>query len=314
MKHVFIFDPKSFQKQPWKMDIVLDGIGQYFSRIENPDFSILISRYRRHAIFLIQKQIEEAGEGNTVRVYAAGGNEILYDCLNGIAGLPGAELAFISYDISSDFFRFYGEEKKESFRDISSLAEAPAVQTDIIAAGSSYALNTCFVGLPSAISVKTKDIAWKYNNMPLIGSLSAVLKKLLVSQQYKVTIDDNDYSGNYSFINIANGPYYAGRKTAMAHAIPDDGMLDVALMESAAPLKTYGSMRKYFSGKKPGNCIILRAKKISIQSNEPMWLQLDSEFSRNSSITFEVVPAAVQIVAANDLKDGLNGPMGRSGQ
>ena len=276
MKHVFIFDPKSFREQPWKMDNALDAIGQYFCNNKNPDFSVLISRYRRHAIFLIQKEIEEAGEGNALRVYAAGGNDILYDCLNGIAGLSGVELAFMPFNASNDFYKFFGGVQKETFRDISSLAGAPAARMDMIAAGSSYALNTCFVGLPSVVKNK--------------------FSKQITFQRYKITIDGNDYSGNYSLINIANGPYYAGRKTAAAHALPDDGLLDVALITSAGPLKTLRSIRMYYNGKRPGNCILLQAKKISVQSDDPMWLQIDGEFSRNNNITFEV--GAVNIVTA----------------
>jgi diacylglycerol kinase family enzyme len=83
--------------------------------------------------------------------------------------------------------------------------------------------------------------------------------------------------------------------------MPDDGLLDVALFKSAGPLKTLLSLGVYSGRKKPSNCLLLQAKKISIQSDEPVWIQVDSEYLQNNSINFEVVPGAVQIAAVDNL-------------
>jgi diacylglycerol kinase family enzyme len=54
-------------------------------------------------------------------------------------------------------------------------------------------------------------------------------------------------------------------------------------------------------GKIPSNCVRVQAKKIEIKSDTPMWIQTDSEYLLDTSITFEVVPEAVQVVAVNNL-------------
>jgi diacylglycerol kinase family enzyme len=310
MKHVFVFDPKSFHNQQWMMDGILDSIGQFFRTQTKPDFSIHISRYRRNAIGLINAEAEKAKEDETVRVYAVGGEEILFDCVNGVADLPNAELAAVPYGETADFLNIFGEGKTEAFRNIPSLVQAESIPTDMISWGVNYALNSCYIGLNSATAVKLKELKSKLGKRSFImfskitSSLNYMLtafNKQIAAQQYSITIDNRDYSGSYSLIHIANGPYYAGKVTGLSAARPDDGVLDVALIKSASPLKTMWSMRKYAGGKTPSNCILLQAKKIAIQSERKMWIQLDNEYIQDTSINLSVVPQAVNIVAVDNL-------------
>jgi diacylglycerol kinase family enzyme len=310
MKHVYVIDPKSFHEQQWKMDGLLDSIGQYFRTQDKPNFSTLVEKYPREAIGLIQRQVDEAEEDETVRVYAVGGDDILFDCLNGIMELSNIELAVMPYGTANHFIRSFGEGKAELFSDIPSLAEAPAIPTDIIKAGSNYAISGCAVGYAPAMAIKMREASAKFEKgfnrftsalwlfMTNFGSL---FDKDIVARRYTITIDDNDYSGNYSLINIANVPYFGRKKIINPEAMPDDGFLDVILFKPASALATSVSFAKYARGKAPSNCVHLRAKKVEIQSEEPMWIQTDSEYLMDTSITFELIPEAVQIVAVDNL-------------
>lgn len=311
MKHVFIFNPKTFYEQQWLMDVIFDDIGQYFRSQEKLDFSTHVSRYPREAIGIIQKQADEAKDGETVRIYAIGGDGILFDCLNGIVGLPNMELAAVPYGKTNDFIRAFGEERTELFKDIPSLVTASSVPTDIISAGNNYAINGCSVGLVSAAAVTMRGMNLKLGKfanfflfhrfLSFLSNLPVVLKKQINTHAYKITIDDQDYSGNYSIVNIANGPYYDGNKSMAAGAMPDDGLMDVVLFKSIRPLAALWSMEKYSRGKLPSNCVLVQAKKITVQSVEPVWFQLDGELFQDTSISFEVIPGAVQVVAVNGL-------------
>jgi YegS/Rv2252/BmrU family lipid kinase len=309
MKHVFVFDPKSFPNQQWKMENMLDNIGEYFRTQEKPDFSIQMSHYRRDAIVIIQKEAESAKEDDTVRVYAIGGDEILYDCVNGIAELPNTELAVVPYGETSDFLRIFGEGKDALFRNILSLVQqGAAIPTDVINWGVNYALNSCCIGLKTAAAGKLREAALKEGDFILfsgissfINNISTVFDKQIAARYYRITIDDQDYSGNYSLIHIANGPYYAGKVSGLAKAAPDDGLLDVALIKSAGLLRTKWSLSRYSHGKIPSNCITLQAKRITIQSDRQMWIQLDNEYILDTGISIKVVPHAVQMVALDNL-------------
>ena len=310
MKHVFVIDSAAFHDQQWRMDILLDGIGQFFRTQEKPDFSTLVSHYPRDAIKLIQKQADEAEEYETIRVYAVGGDAILFDCLNGIAGLPNMELAVMPHGDSNDFIRIFGEKKAELFKDIQSIVTSGTIPTDMIAAGNNYAVNGCSVGFTPAVAVRMKGIKSRLSrgiSRFFIGfwyflyNVLSLFNKKLIAHHYKITVDGNDYSGNYSFVNIVNSPYFGRGKIALNGSMPDDGLLDVLLFKSAGPLLTYWSLGKYSRGKMPSNCVRVQAKKIEIKSEDPVWIQTDSEFFADTRITFEAVPGAVHIVAVNNL-------------
>ena len=310
MKHVFVIDPAAFHDQQWRMDILLDHIGQYFRTQEKPDFSTLFSHYPRDAIKLIQKQADEAEVGDTVRVYAVGGDSIVYDCLNGIAGLPNMELAIMPHGDANDFIRVFGEKNTESFRDIQSLITSDTIPTDIIAVGNNCSINGCSVGFTPAVAIKANErktgtsgglnrfIAGFWNSLYYITSL---FNQELTAHHYTITIDDTDYSGNYSMVTAVNSPYFDRKKIPLENSMPDDGMLDVLLFRSVSPLATYWSISRYSRGKIPSNCLRVQARKIEIKSEKPVWIQADSELFIDTNITFEVVPGEVQIVAVNNL-------------
>jgi diacylglycerol kinase family enzyme len=319
MKHVFVFDPKSFFSQQWKMDGILDHIGQFFRTQEKPDFSIQFSRYRRDAILLIQQEAEKAKPGDIVRIYAIGGEEILYDCVNGVAHFPNMQLAVVPYGESCDFLNLFGKNKAEAFRDLPSLIQSDALPTDLIKWGVNFALNSCYIGLNSAMAAKLREMKTKLGkgSFAVFSKIASFLNyavtamdREIASQEYTVSIDDKDFSGHYSLIHIANGPYHTGKMTGVTNAVPDDGLLDVALIKSADPLKTMWSMGRYAKGKRPSNSIVMQAKKITVRSEKQMWVQMDNEYFRDTNISINIIPQATQIVAVDNLTYPVTGISG----
>jgi len=310
MKHIFIIDPKTFHGQQWKMDGLFDSIGQYFRTQEKPDFSTSVVKYPREAIGLIQKQLDKTNDTELVRVYAIGGDSILYDCLNGIAGLPDMELAIVPHGAANSFIRSFGEGTAELFNDIQSITTAPVIPTDMIAVGNNYAINGCTVGFIPAVAVKMRDINAKFEKglsrfstgfWSFLINLTSIFNKHIVTRHYKITIDGNDYSGNYSLVTIVNGPYFGQKKNALKEVMPNDGFLDVVLIKSAGTLATLRAFRKYSRGKLTSQCVRMQAQHIEIQSDAPMWIQTDNEYLLDTSITFKIIPEAVQVVAVNNL-------------
>jgi diacylglycerol kinase family enzyme len=310
MKHVFIIDSKSFRGQQWKMDSMLDNIGQFFRTQEQASFSTVVSHYPRDAMQLIQRQVSGAEEDETIRVYAIGGDDILFDCLNGIVGLPNMELAIMPYGNNNDFLRSFGEKRVDLFKDLGSLTTASTITTDVINIGYNCAINGCSVGFTPTIATKMKEIEAKVGKgfgrffvgfLFFMNRLSSLFNKKLTAHHFEITVDDTDYSGNYSLVNVINGPYF-GRNNALAGSLPDDGFLDVLLFKSVGPLATSMSLGKYKrGGKLPSNCVRVQAKKVELKSETPVWIQTDNEFLRDTRINFEVIPGAIQVVAVNNL-------------
>ncbi|MCL2231651.1 MAG: hypothetical protein FWB99_01065 [Treponema sp.] len=303
MKHVFVFDPEAFYNQQWKMDLILDTIQQFFRKQDKPDISVKTSRYRRNAMLIIQEEVERAKPGDIVRIYAVGGEGILFDCLNAAAHFPNTQLASVPFAGSNDFIKVFGTANQEAFRDMPTLIQSKALPTDILKWGDYYALNSCCVGVNAVISKKPKSSSPRQGRFIARSRLSYLLtlfNRQVANQRYSITIDDTDYSGHYSLIHAANGPYHNGRMTGASGAAPNDGLMDIALVKSSYPLRALVAMRMYSRGRRPGNCVYLRAKKMTIESDSPMWIQFDSEYIQDTRISLDLVNEAVQIVAAKD--------------
>ena len=314
MKHVFVFDPNSFTDREWMMDGMIDRLGQFFKTAPEHEHVIHLSRYRRNAISLIQQEVDksDADAENIMRVYAIGGEEILFDCINAVVHWPGMEIVSVPYGEFYDFIRIFGQDKFESFRDIHTLVTNAAVlPTDLIKWDVNYALNSCYIGLKAEVDYKRKlsdqELGRKGRGFiakvsSFFSYVSAALNKEIATQEYTITIDGKDFSGNYSLIHIANGPYLSGKRAGSYDVTPDDGLLDVTLVKSASMVSTIISIGMHSRGKRIKNGLYLRAKEISIQSSRELCIHVDSEYFRDTGVNINAVNHAVQMAVPDKLK------------
>jgi diacylglycerol kinase family enzyme len=316
-KHLFIINPVSFTKEA-DMDAFIALVKDQFERNIKADYDIRISRFPRHAIRMTRQYIPRAGPEEKVRVYAVGGDGILFDCLNGIVGLSNAELAPVPYGHTNDFVRAFGEGLEDTFRNIPLLASATAIPTDILHCGSNYALNLCTIGLESAANsraiaiqqnMKTwprffRDSSRLYNISYSLGGFMVMFDKKLLAQEYDISIDGEDLSGTYANVNIANGPCYGGDKSAVVTAVPDDGLMDILMFKGTGTLRGLALILSYTKGyhdRFPGDFSLKRGRIISIRSRYPLMIDLDGETFLDTNITVELIKGAVKIAAPNNL-------------
>jgi len=270
MKHLFILNPVSFPLSA-AQNRVIKEIEDCFSSMDGQECSIHLSQYPRDAIGFIRKWVSTFKSDETIRVYAVGGDGILFDCLNGIVGLPNVELAAVPYGTSNDFVRSFGEGKNALFRDIRLQTDSPTILTDIIHCGNNYGLNFCAFGIESEANMNyvhmynhisryvrkfRKLNSFVYTTLLLVSGAMAVFNKKVLFQNYSVIIDGEDLSGVYGVINIANGPCYGGNLNAVVTAMPNDGILDTIFFQCPSSFKAAYFVRPYTKGgyrRFPGN-------------------------------------------------------------
>jgi YegS/Rv2252/BmrU family lipid kinase len=258
--------------------------------------------------------MEKTEASETVRIYALGGDGILFDCINGIVGFPNAELVSVPYGKSNDYIRAFGEGKQELFRHIDALIdETNTIPTDLIYYGNNYAINVSTVGMESTAVIRMAFLKKKYlkylNKFPflysplmLLSGFITLFDQKLIFQHYDITIDGEDYSGDYVTITVANGPCYGGNMCPVPTAVPDDGYLDAQLYKSQSTFTLLRNMQYYLYGKRRKDHVLLkRAKKISIRSGNPLLIQLDGEMLIDTNITLEVAPGAIRMVTPKGL-------------
>jgi diacylglycerol kinase family enzyme len=253
-----------------------------------------------------------AGEGTTVRVYAIGGDGTVFDCLNGIAGLPNAELALVPYGTGSDFLRsFGGKELVPLMRNIVEQIKAPVIPADIIDCGNIYALNSCMAGLEAQAVLRAYPALktlrkFRRRSLALtkaifrIASTMAVFDKDAMEQCCRIRMDDEEIEGAMPLIHIANSPGYPVYESVIPEAVPDDGLLDMVVYRRSSPLKTLRFIFCCLKGqhkKFPGVSVYRQVRSVSISSGRPLCISLDGEIFFDTSFNIRVVPQAIRIVS-----------------
>ncbi|GHU12952.1 lipid kinase [Spirochaetia bacterium] len=325
VKYLFVINPYSFWNK-WKIEEVTARIRDYFraegfgeknhshDEPEGEIFKVAVSRFPRDAEGIIRDYVEELPPETALRVYAVGGDGILFDCLNGIIGLENVELGIIPYGRSNDFIRGFGGQNKSLFRNIALQVEAPSVPMDVIRGGNNYALNFCATGITSLALLYTQRfienlkkssrlVRWLthrfHRYVYWVGGFPAFFNRNVLQQPCEIIIDEERFEGRFRGVLMANGAYYGDGKHPASGAMPNDGLLEVVLARGAGTLRFLYQLPFYMKGrheKFPGDFIVRRAKRVIIHSGEPVLITLDDQIFFDTSLTVQLLPAAVRFV------------------
>jgi diacylglycerol kinase family enzyme len=273
--------------------------------------TVLVSRYPRDAILRVHTFLKDASEkGEKARVYAVGGDGILFDCLNGIADFPETELASVPYGNANDFLRAFGNDNVPLFRDIKKLSESPSVMTDVFRCNENIAVSIAAVGLEGSAILVTEKISRKLTRfkflrklIPTLYTLGAVVvlfSERLRSQYYFITVDGVDYSGEYMDINIGNSFGNGGKNSSNPYAVPNDGYLNAVLVKKMPLFKSLASVSQFTKGnfeKFPRNFVHIRFKEMTATSDEPIRICADGEAFYARKLDIQIRPNALRVIA-----------------
>ncbi|MDR1205129.1 MAG: hypothetical protein LBL26_06565 [Peptococcaceae bacterium] len=313
MRHYFVINPKSFvQLEDLKRFLL--SVENCFSAGNRAEYKVYISRCPRDAVAAVHRYTASVRDGETVRIYAVGGDGILFDCLNGMAEFENAELASVPYGNANDFVNALGVENFEIFRDIKRLSRAPSVPVDLIRCGSRFALVNCSIGAESQAVMRMNGIMkatskdrYMRRFIPAlykIGAITGIINGSILPKRYTVKIDGADKSGEYINMNIANTAFNGGGNIPNPYAAPNDGELDIVFLNRISPFRTLSIMPEYTRGrfeKYPRIFTHLRFREMSCRSETPMTVILDGELFMTSEITFKVLPDAVKVAVPEGL-------------
>jgi len=310
MRHFFVINPHSFRTSNNLKQVLLD-IDSCFSGKHDTEYKTYMSRYPRDAVAAVHRYITGIPKSETARIYAVGGDGILFDCLNGMMGFENAELTSVPYGSANDYTRAFGEDSIPAFRDIKKLSCAPSRLVDVIHCGTNYALIEVNIGLVGKTVVQANKILrdgsakWVRRFTPWVYTLcgaGAVLDLDLVSQYYTVNMDGEDISGNYANIHIANIPCDGGEFVPSPYAVPNDGMLDVITMRSTDRFSTMRAIGDRNKGTFEKHRFFnhSRCRAINVESDLPLSIQVDGESLYAKKIKLEIVPNGVKFFAPEE--------------
>jgi diacylglycerol kinase family enzyme len=277
------------------------------------EYKIYISRRPRDAVSAVHRYMLTVPSDETVRIYAVGGDGILFDCLNGMVKFPNAELTSVPYGNANDFVRAYGEDAAPAFRDIKKLSAAPSHPVDIIHYGNNYALNEANIGIVGlTMTYANATLRRSGSKIPrfitphiyTFSGLRASFNKEVLKQKYTVLLDKEDISGGYGNIHIANGPCNGGNAVPSPYAKPNDGLLDLiftTINRKRDVILSFTDMQAGKFEKREDLYFRKQCRLIEIYSELPLCVELDGEAFFAHEVKLEIIPHGIKFFAPEEM-------------
>lgn len=134
------------------------------------------------------------------------------------------------------------------------------------------------------------------------------------SFQATVTVDEQQFSGEYLLILVSNARRYVGGMVELSPtARLDDGLFEVWLFEAGGTTRMaqYVMQAKWGGLVENEHVVKLNGRAITIHTEPPMPCQTDGEKSGKSPLTVAVKPRALQVLVPSTAPAGLFGRPGK---
>ncbi len=291
MKHLFIVNPVAGGR---------DATGEVRAKVEaafasrGDEYEIYVTKGRMDAP---EKIRAEAAACEHLRVYACGGDGTFNECVCGAAKLPNVAVAPFPTGTGNDFCRMFGAEK-DCFRDLDALLDGWEHPIDLIECNGRYSANICSVGIDARVGCSVHRFGKLGAAGYVVSLLVNVCKGLTTRMRVRVG-DEYRGSGRYTLVCACNGRYYGGGFNPSADARPDDGQLDIFVIDGVSLAKAALLIGKYASGRGrevPKYIHFFHASEVEIELEKPDSVNVDGEELVSDRVLFRLAPGAARLI------------------
>lgn len=291
MTHIFIINPAAGQK---------DHTREYTQAIEKActarglSYRIEISAAPGDCTRIAR---EAASSGQSVRLYACGGDGTLNEVVSGAMGYENAAVTAYPGGSGNDFIKIFNEPR--AFYDLERLLDAQEATFDLIRCNDKISVNICSVGLDARIA---RDMV-AFKRIRLLQGIRAYIASTVVnlfkgiSEPYTVEINGQVIDGRQTFVCVCNGSFYGGGFNPVPEADPTDGILDVLIVKRVRLWQVPFVIGKYKNGqyrKLSKLATHYRTDKLSIHSQKDTALNTDGEIFPAQDAEISVIPGKMR--------------------
>jgi len=302
MKHLFIINPVAGGKKN-RIEETKHTVEEFIKTLDDP-YEIYVTKEPMDAC---RKISEEADMGETLRVYACGGDGTLNECVNGAAKRQNVSVTHYPCGTGNDFLKTFGKENAKLFNDLQALSTGTVRELDLIDCNGRYGINICSVGIDARIGTDVH----KYSRIPVIGGATGYVVSLIinvikgVTQRFCVTVGDTVIDKKITLACVCNGRYYGGGFNPVPDAIPDDGVLDCLIVEPVSRLQVAQIVGRYSKGRFsefPDIFTYIRASGMDIERESEFVVNIDGEAVYAKKMSFKLVPKGINFVFPSKMK------------
>jgi diacylglycerol kinase family enzyme len=309
MRHLFIINPISFRKKNLQTNLLTQI--ERCMRGKKEEYKVHVSRFPRDAILAVHGYAGSLLRGERLRVYACGGDGIMFDCLNGVVGMDNVDLAVVPCGRENGFADSFGVKNADAFLDLPRQAKAPSYSFDALRCAGNYTLGYCTVGMETAAVIEFKRVirSLGLTNASLrqmslrrlydLGISLTLLDSSILSQTYEAEIDGEHMDGIYGSINISNCNYFKCGRVIIPDANPHDGQFDCLFYRGNTAMQTFSALSSHIKGKwerRKHRYLRKTGRKMTLRSWKPLMICLDGEIIQDTELKIEIAPAAAKIV------------------
>jgi YegS/Rv2252/BmrU family lipid kinase len=225
-------------------------------------------------------------------IFSVGGDGSLNEVLNGIAGSKNKILGNIPSGSGNDFDRTL----KQFDTGIHSI--------DLGKVNGRYFINVACVGLDADVAnnvLELRNKKWipvkqRYNASIIYSYIKYHFKKLRISMG-ATTVENS-----YTILAICNGQYYGGGYRIAPHALVNDGLFDIYLVEKMPKPKIIPLLLKLLRGKHENSPRVTRYEdaKVIVDSEEKYTFNVDGEMITSTHFELEIEKNSIRVF--NDRK------------
>jgi diacylglycerol kinase (ATP) len=247
-------------------------------------------------------------DGSVDLLVVVGGDGTVNEAVNGLLStnreaLP--ELAVVMIGTGRDFARSHGIPTRLA----GALAVATSGRTTVADAGvvwhrgkdgserQTFFANVASAGMSGAVA-RRADASSK----ALGGRVTFLVALVRVFSRWQNTeltvgLAGERRTGKMTNVVVANGPYHAGGMWLAPQARPDDGLFDVVLFGDISKIDFVRNVAKIYRGTHVDHpkIDVVRSDVVTVESPEPLPLEVDGEQPGTTPARFEILPGALRV-------------------
>lgn len=270
-------------------------------------YSVKFTERKGHAVSLTLEGIASGFR----KIIIVGGDGTLNEVVNGIfsnniCSTTDISLALIPVGTGNDWGKMFGitpdyEKAIKIISDYKLMLHDTGLMRfyDGAAQKKRYFINIAGVGFESVVVRRTNIGKDRGHSGKLIYFYNLLLSLISYKNtQAEIVIDGKKINADVFSINVGNGRYCGGGMRQTPDALPDDGVLDVTIINGMGKFEIIRNLKILYDGTILNHPKIngYKGKNIRITSDTIIYAEADGESLGHTPVEFTILPASINIV------------------
>ena len=262
------------------------------------DLDFVLTEAPGHAIELGRRVVD-----STDAVCVIGGDGTVHEVVNGLMPNP-VPIVVIPSGSGDDFAKIVGCPR--SFEElVSVVSDGVGVRLDVVDCGFRYSVNSCGLGFEAQVTRNSRSIRY-LKGLPLY--LLAVAKAMANFSCPRLTIkfDGGEvFRGERLLVSVGNGVSAGGGFFLTPDAVPDDGLIDVCMVDKMGRAKMLQLLPLSLKGTHTGRPEVTmgRTRSLTVTSDGPLHVHIDGEYlgDERREISFSILDRRLPVLCRKDV-------------